>query len=395
MPRANVVVGLCLVMFLLVAGFLLTPAGAAGPTITDLHSFQYADGTDPNFLFQSSDGNFYGTTYWNGGSVFGITPGGKFSLLYRFLATNGKYLQGEYPVNVVEGPDGFLYGAANSGGPNLGVVVASPGNLFKVSKSGTGFEIVHAFCSAPNCSDGAGPNNLILGSDGNFYGTTAGGGSFQGGCQYYGCGVLFRLSPDGTYTVLYTPQAGQIGLGGLMQATDGNFYAICRSDTGGPPEVCRVTTSGQVSSIFQFPSTLWPVSGLTQGSNGLLYGSALINPNSNTFQTIYQLNTSGGSFEQLYQTSIQCCVKIGYSRVIQASDGNLWITNPNAQLWGTVYSITPTGTLLQTIAFSGPNGHSPHYLIQASSGLLYGATYSGGTSNYGVVFSINAGLPPK
>jgi len=393
MRNANFCGWLRLVVSLFLAGFLVTVTPAGAPTITDLHSFRGTDGQDPNSLIQASDGNFYGTTYWNGGSVFKIIPAGNFTLLYRFSPTNGKFLQGEYPVNVVEGTDGFLYGAASRGGPNLGVGLAEPGNLFKVSKSGTGFEIVHAFCSAPNCTDGGSPQNLVLGSDGNIYGTTAQGGSST--C-YLGCGVMFRLSTDGTYTVLYSPVSGEIRAGGLgMQARDGNFYATCSLPTGGPPAVCKVTTSGQVSSIFQFPSTLWPASVLTQGSDGLLYGSALVNPNSNSFQAIFQLSTSGGSFKQLYQTPIQCCVKIGYSRVIQASDGNLWITNPNAQFYGTVYSITPTGTLLQTIAFSGKNGQFPHYLIQASSGLLYGATYSGGTYNYGAVFSINAGLPPK
>jgi len=50
-------------------------------------------------------------------------------------------------------------------------------------------------------------------------------------------------------------------------------------------------------------------------------------------------------------------VKIGHSTVIQATDGNLWVTNPNTHLWGTVYTITPTGTLLQTLAFSGSVAH--------------------------------------
>ena len=64
-------------------------------------------------------------------------------------------------------------------------------------------------------------------------------------------------------------------------------------------------------------------------------------------------------------------MKIGHSTVIQATDGNLWVTNPNTQLWGTVYTITPTGTLLQTLAFSGStNGAAPHFLLQASSGVI-------------------------
>lgn len=112
-----------------------------------------------------------------------------------------------------------------------------------------------------------------------------------------------------------------------------------------------------MSTIFTYPSTVWPRSISTQGSDGLLYGTVTVGNNA---QAIFQLSISGGSYQQFYQTPIQCCVKEAYSRVIQASDGNLWVTNPNAQLYGTVYSITPTGTLLQTIAFSGTNGAAPH-----------------------------------
>lgn len=67
-----------------------------------------------------------------------------------------------------------------------------------------------------------------------------------------------------------------------------------------------------------------------------------------------------------------------------------------------MYSISPTGTLPQTVAFpfQGATGSFPHYLIQASSGILYGATYehgkaAGGTGAEGAIFSIDAGLPPK
>jgi hypothetical protein len=116
---------------------------------------------------------------------------------------------------------------------------------------------------------------------------------------------------------------------------------------------------------------------------------ALVNPNSNAVQTVFQLDTSGGSFEQIFQTRIQCCVKIGHSTVIQATDGNLWVTNPNAQPWGTVYTITPMGTLLQTLAFSGStNGAAPHFLLQASSGVIYGTTYNRGPGGAGTVFSM-------
>jgi uncharacterized repeat protein (TIGR03803 family) len=387
---------------LFLAGSLLAGASAgASPTLSELFGFPGADGQDPDYLIQASDGNLYGTTYLGGGTVFEITPAGRFTLLLKApYDPNGTnhYPDGEFYTSVAEGPDGNLYVVASSGGQSS--FVAQPGSLLRISKSGTGFEVVHTFCSAANCTDGAKPSSLVLASDGNFYGSAVQGGSFT--C-YLGCGVIFRLSTNGTYTVLYSPVNGQTTVGALNPAADGNFYAICSPPISGPPSVCRVTTSGQVTPIFQFPQPLWPANGaLTQGSNGLLYGTALINPNSNSFQTVFQLDTSGGSFKQLFQTAIQCCVKIGHSYVIMASDGNLWVTNPNAQLAGSVYSITPTGTVLQTIAFpfQGATGSFPHFLMQASSGILYGATYeygrtASGGGAYGTIFSINAGLPPK
>jgi uncharacterized repeat protein (TIGR03803 family) len=390
-PRATVV-------SLLLAALLLAvnPAGAA-PTITELFGFPAADGQDPDHLIQASDGNLYGTTYLGGGTLFKVTPSGQFTLLltapYDPNGTN-HYPDGSNYTSVTEGSDGFLYVVASSGGVMLSGVASNAGTLIKISKSGTSFEVEHAFCSAPSCTDGSGPTSLVRALDGNLYGTAVGGGS----CAR--CGVIFRLSPDGAYTIMHSIASGESSPSALTPATDGNFYAICTSPGGGPPSVCRVTTSGQVTRIFQFPHGLWPAnSHLTQGSDGLLYGSALVNPGSNTVQSIFQLDTSGASFEQLFQTPIQCCVKIGYSRVIQASDGNLWITNPNSQPYGTVYSITPTGTLRQAFAFSGTNGAAPHYLIQASSGVLYGATYNRGVTAqgngaYGTIFSINAGLPP-
>jgi uncharacterized repeat protein (TIGR03803 family) len=369
------------------AGALLsgTAAGTA-PVLTELFGFANPNGDDPDYLIQASDGNFYGTTYLGGGTVFKLTPSGQFTLLFAApYDPNGTnhYPDGEFYTSLVEGPDGFLYVVAASGNNQHG-------SIFRVSKSGTDFKVVHFFCSEPNCADGSGPANLALASDGSFYGVAG--------------GTIFRLSTNGTYTVLSSPGSGGITQSSFgKQAADGNFYGICYGVPGsGPPHVCRVTTSGRATPIFQFPHGRWPANPLlTQGSNGLLYGSALVNPNSNSFQAIFELSTSG-SYQELYQTPIQCCVKIGYSFVIQASDGNLWITNPNAQLAGSMYSITPTGTLLQTVAFpfQGATGSFPHYLIQASSGILYGATYeygktAGGGGAAGTIFSINAGLPPE
>jgi hypothetical protein len=107
---------------------------AASPTLTVLHKFGGTNaGDDPDSLIQASDGNFYGTTYLNDSIVFKITPAGQFTLLftapYNPNGTN-HYPDGNTYTSIVEGPDGFLY------------VVGS--TIFKISKSGTGFQLLEA-----------------------------------------------------------------------------------------------------------------------------------------------------------------------------------------------------------------------------------------------------------
>ena len=188
---------------------LLLATTAHGQSITQLFAFACSpypscpDGTKPDSIIQASDDNLYGTTAGpGGGGIFKITEAGKITVLYTFTTNprTGFYDQGYDPTSLAEGTDGFLYGVNSAGGPNS----ASSGTIFKISKTGTGFRVLQTFCTS--CATGANPNSLVAGSDGNMYGTTGYGGSFNSKspyCPSLGCGVIFRLTPPGTYTVLY------------------------------------------------------------------------------------------------------------------------------------------------------------------------------------------------
>jgi hypothetical protein len=352
--------------------FTATSAGATD-TLTVFHKFVGGnDGDDPNSLIQASDGNFYGTTYLGVGTVFEVTPDGQFTTLFRATHSSNRYFYGDFFTSVVEGPDGFLYVIARGSNNN------PPPTLFRISKSGSDFQVVLQEA----------PFSLSVASDGNFYGADGNG--------------IFRLSTSGIYTLLSAPgSSGFIVEGFNKQATDGNFYGTCYPVGYGPQHVCRVTTSGVVTPIFAYPResdgyALFPANGLlTQGLDGLLYGVGVGGPSGTSYQVIFQLSLSG-SYRELYRINHYCTPKTGCSRVLPASEGNLWITDPVGE---SVFSITPiNGALLQTVSFSSqqnPYAH-PQLLIQASSGILYGTTGEPNPAYYdvGSVFSINAGLPP-
>ncbi|HEV2207972.1 MAG TPA: choice-of-anchor tandem repeat GloVer-containing protein [Verrucomicrobiae bacterium] len=207
---------------------------------TNWFSFNGANGASPyGPLVLAPDGQFYGTTFAGGtfyhglntngnptgyGTVFRISTNGAFAPLFSFSGTNGA----EPIAGLVQGRDGALYGTTQSGGAN------GYGTVYKITTNGV-FTLLLSFDGA---SMGGYPvGGLVQGTDGNFYGTTAdllyinvNGTGFQS----VGNGTIFRITPTGEYTKLYSFAGGAGGiepLAGLLQASDGNFYGTC---LGGP-----------------------------------------------------------------------------------------------------------------------------------------------------------------
>jgi uncharacterized repeat protein (TIGR03803 family) len=125
-------------------------------------------------------------------------------------------------------------------------------------------------------AQGANPNNLIEAADGSLYGTTQYGGVTGGG-------TIFRITLDGKLTVLTTlcEQSPSCVFGppaGLVQASDGNFYGVTAAGgIYGNGAIFRMTPRGDVTALYSFCATTCDrsrvVAPLIQGTNGVLYGT--------------------------------------------------------------------------------------------------------------------------
>jgi uncharacterized repeat protein (TIGR03803 family) len=358
------------------------------------------DGIQPLTFFQSSDGNFYGSTP---DSIFKMSATGKFTVLHTFTTQPGTafYPEGYYPAALVEGSDGFLYGVNSDGGTNSG----SSGTVFRLSKTGTGFQVLQRFCTS--CSNGSYPNNLVAGNDGNLYGTTGYGGDFPtsiGPCQNLGCGVIFRLTPPGTYTVLHRMNGTtDVALPlGVIQASDGNLYGTAGSFEPGTLFKLDLANS-QFTTLYHFPSYIFPMNRVTQASNGLLYGTTrpTYATNGSFVVTIFSSDLSG-NVQNLQTLTLPAKKAFAVGPFFQATDGNLWNTTyvGGTSGLGTVFAITPSGGILDTLSLSAPVGGFPlGGVIQTADGTLYGTAEADGTAPpgdkaYGTIYTIK-GLPAK
>jgi uncharacterized repeat protein (TIGR03803 family) len=261
----------------------ISPGGDLLKVLSFCSEANCADGGGPQApLLLASNGNFYGTTggggaNGKGGTVFSLSPAGQLTTLYSFCSAP-ECADGSGPSILVEGRDGNLYGITGGGGGGHQCFAGSAGcgTVFTITAAGV-LTRLHSFCTQASCLDGSVPSSLVLGTDGNFYGTATQGNS---SC-FDGCGTIFRISPGGSLTVLYTfttPAQGSYP-NGVIEGTDGNFYGTTRVGGSFGNGTVFQFTGGELNVLYNFCASsncsdgAVPWSGLVQGSDGNFYGT--------------------------------------------------------------------------------------------------------------------------
>jgi uncharacterized repeat protein (TIGR03803 family) len=369
-PRHNSIALLCALLI----GFAIPKAPAFGAIQSAVSTtlYTFSGGSDGGWLFaglvQGSDGNFYGTTL-NGGSkgdgtVFKITADGSLTTLHSFTG-NG---DGTTPwAPLIQGSDGFFYGITVLGGAD------NAGSVFKVNADGS-FTNLHFFSGSDGFSS---PCGLVLGGDGFFYGTTVHGGTNGGN------GTVFKIDLNGALTSLYSFTGGSDGqapFSALVFASDGNFYGT--TSFGGTYDggtVFRITSGGKLTSLHSFAGTGdgdYPTAGLVQLPDGYLYGITFGGGSGPA--AFFKMNTNG-AFTVLGHLPAG---EIVWNTLTAAGDGNLYGTSA-----GAIFQINTNGQL--TFVYSASESSDFRgSLIQAQNGNFYGTTV-GDPGPGGTVFSLS------
>jgi len=339
----------CIALAILTCIAISTQAQAQ--TFTLLHAFRGGDGDGQNpgdgALILDGRGNLFGTTMLGGsgacdggcGTVYRVAPSGKTALLYAFTGTNG---DGKYP-------------------------------------------------------DGA----LARDAEGNFYGTTYGGGTSGSACNGYGCGTVFKLDTSGHETVLYNFSGGVDGAtpySALVLDSAGNLYGTTQDGgTYGWGTVYKVDSSGNETVLHSFDGPNGDggdaFAGLTMDSAGNLYSTT---QGGGVFDahclpglavgcgTIFKITTAGDE-TVLYKFTGHQDGNTPFAGVLRDGQGNLYGTSQpegsNPPFWGAVYKLEPSGKFIVLHDFSGGAGGADPLanVIADSQGNLYGTTSAGGS----------------
>lgn len=401
----------CIRFFLVFSLALLSSRFGLAQTYTVLYSF--TGGTDGAFpvagVIRDSSGNLYGTTTGQGaggnwGSVFKLSPKGKFTLLHNFGADGSSGSLPETPL--LRDSAGNLFATTSThGGDNFGTV-------YTITKNKQ-FTVRYNFAAAWNAGDTEPLGALTLDADGNLYGAGGGGGICAHGTR---CGVVFKLDPSGNQTVINSFVDGTKGCfpnGGLLRDAAGNLYGTAMGcGKGGNGVVFKLDSAGNETVLYTFKGIKAgdgskPEAGLVQDAAGNFYGATPMGGNRvgcSNFPpkdcgVIFKLDPNGIESVLYRFTGGADGGRPSGPLVIDAA-GNLYgtarMSNPGQ---GVIFKLDPSGheTVLYTFG-GGTDGAGPLGGVAIDpAGNLYGTTFGGGDPNActtgggsgcGVVFQI-------
>jgi uncharacterized repeat protein (TIGR03803 family) len=321
----------------------------------------------------------------------------RYTVLHTFSAldANGNNRDGAYPgVALTRGPGDVFYGMAFSGGQN------GTGTIFRITKSGE-FTVLHAFSALDangNNEGGANPyRTVVIGSDGNLYGTAIRGG--ENTCALSnGCGVAWTMDRSGNnFKVLHQFTDAEGHAASVLQARDRLLYgcavwpATSLSGTPLPSGILyRMAPSGQdFHVLYRFSQT--DANGdnmdgadcyepLVETEPGVFYGAA----------SYGGINGNGVVFR--YSLSNPSVVEVVHDFSTTTAGENEDGANPDGRL-----TPGPDGTLYSNANYGGANGNGVVYRIRpdgcfevlhtfSATDPITGANKDGATPDNGVVF---------
>ncbi|HEV3092512.1 MAG TPA: choice-of-anchor tandem repeat GloVer-containing protein [Candidatus Cybelea sp.] len=366
---------------------LMATAARSRPQVaySTLYSFKGGDdGAEPTAPLINVGGTLYGTTQEGGngcsggcGTVFSIRPSGSEKVLHSFGGSG----DGSKPVACLTDAAGVLYGTTQHASNGAGF-----GTVFRVSTGGSEHAL-HKFLGYPK--DGSAPLAGLTELGGTLYGTT-----FYGGASRKG--TVYSITTSGTEKPIYSfagSPDGELPAAALVRV-NGTLYGT--TEHGGYSKddgtVFSISASGTENVIYRFhgypKDGAHPVAGLVY-FNGMLYGTTR-DDGANGYGTVFSITPSGTeSVIYSFPGSVYGAWPIAGLTVV---NGILYgsATSGGSHEDGTIFSVTTSGKARVLHSFAGgtSDGEHPDGGLVYLGGKLYGTTAGAGANNFGTVFSL-------
>lgn len=380
--------------------FEFNPLDSSGKILAD---FEFSDtvGYHPyGSVIQASNGKLYGMVSNDikraAGGIFEYDLlSSQFQMIYNFKGdmyeprdTNSI---GAPFGDLLEGPDGKLYGMTRGGGGETGIINGSPdfnlfnGILFSYDINQKKFQQLRRLGKTHH--EGTNPRgNLVLGENGNLYGMTRYGGIYEQGTIFSFDYNKLILNTEVEFNV---PTQGQFPKGDLLKANNGKLYGTTmRGGTEGYGILFSLDSNAQNYTVLNKEDTIskwrYPIGSLYQKSASSLMGISDFNNEDNYSIYTYDINQQRFrkelDFKKYFDT--------GSGRLISGNNEKLYGLSSFSDYSGFIFEYNPQiDSITEKIQFTNGNGARPEgSLLLANNGKMYGFTSRGGAYNEGVLF---------